>query len=143
MRLLVVTDGTCPAEQLRPVLALLARPTRVTLLAVADTPTGGLGPPHDVLDPAPTPPPPAYTDRLTALAISDGDFACQQQHGLVEVDVEMASQCGDLAGLLAAELSRRGADLVVLADWRARPRLRSAAVSTVAGDAGRPVLLVP
>ena len=58
MRLLIVTDGNCPAEELRPVLALLARPTQVTPIAVAETPFGGLGPPEDVLDPSPPDYPP-------------------------------------------------------------------------------------
>jgi hypothetical protein len=74
VRLLIVTDGSCPAEELRPVLAVLARPTRVTLVAVAEPPTGGLGPPEDMLAPGPaptptptgSPPSPSRTDSAPA-----------------------------------------------------------------------------
>jgi hypothetical protein len=141
VRLLIVTDGTCPAEQLRSVLAMLARPTRVMLLAVAETPTGGLGPPEDMLAPTPIPMPAALIDRLTALAVEDGQRACEQLRELFEVDVEIASKCGDLTRLLAAQISRCQADLVIVAGWRDHPRLRQAAVSAAQHDANRPVLL--
>ncbi len=141
MRLLIVTDGSCPAEELRPVLAVLAQPTRVMLVAVAEPPTGGLGPPEDMLAPAPTPTPAPLTDRLTDLAVEDGRRACEQLRDLFEVDVEIVSQCGDLAGLLAAHVSRCQADLVVVAGWRGHPRLRQAAVTAAQRDANRPVLL--
>jgi hypothetical protein len=143
VRLLVVTDGTCPAEELRPVLAVLARATQVTLLAVADTPTAGLGPPEDMLAPAPTAPLSALTDRLTALAVDDGRRACEQLRELFDVEVEMNSECGDLAGVLARHASRCMADLVVVAGWRDHRRLRCAAVAAAQDDTNRPVLLTP
>lgn len=143
MRLLIVTDGTCPAEELRPVLALLARPTRVTLLAVAETPFAGLGPPEDMLAPAPTPSPAALTDRLADLAVGDGEQACEQLRELFDVEVEVASECGELPGLLAAHAVRCRADLVVVAGWRTSQRLRCTATAAVQRDAGRPVLLIP
>ena len=143
MRLLIVTDGTCPAEELRPILALLARPTRVTLLAVAETPFPGLGPPEDMLAPAPTPSPAALTERLTDLAVRDGEQACEQLRQLFDVEVEVASECGELSGLLSAHAVRCRADLGVVAGWRTSQRLRCAATAAVQRDAGRPVLLIP
>lgn len=143
MRLLVATDGTCPADELRPVLAVLARPTRVTLLAVAEPPTGGLGPPEDMLAPAPTPSLAALTDRLTDSAVDDGRVACAALRELFEVEVEVASECGDLARLLTEHASRCRADLVVIAGWRDHQRLRYAAVTAVHRDGSRPVLLTP
>jgi hypothetical protein len=143
VHLLVVTDGSCPAAELRPVLALLARPTRVTLLAVAELPAGGLGPPDSVLDPAPTPPPAAFTDRLTATALRDGLLACEELRESFGVDVEVVSECGDLDELVGTHAARRGAQLVILAGWRNQPRLRNAAVTAVQRDASRPILLPP
>jgi hypothetical protein len=143
VRLLIVTDGSCPAEDLRPVLAMLPQPTRVTLLAVAEPPFAGLGPPEDVLDPSPTRLPAALTDRLTALAIDDGQRACDALLDLFDGEVEVASECGDLARLLVEYVPRSAADLVVVAGWREHQQLRCAAVTAAQQHGNRPVLLTP
>jgi hypothetical protein len=143
VHLLVVTDGTCPAVQLRPVLAVLARPSRVTLLAVAEPPTGGLGPPDSVFHPAPTPLPAALTDRLTATAIREGHLACEQLRELFDVAVEVVSECGDLATSTAIHASRCEAQLVIFAGWADGPRLRTAAVTAVQRELACPILLLP
>lgn len=130
MHLLVVTDGTCPAVELRPVLALLARPTRVTLLAVADPPSGRLGPPLGVLDPAPTPLPAAVTDQLTTLVLQDGRLACEELRELSTVTSRWSANAAISESSSAPRQLRYGAQLVVFAGWRNQQRLRNGAVST-------------
>jgi hypothetical protein len=142
VHLLVVTDGTCPAAELRPVLALLTPPTRVTVLAVAEPPQG-LGPPLSALDPAPTPLPPAVTEQLTGAAVEDGRLACEELRELFAPDVEIVSECGDLAELVCTQASKGGAQLVVFAGWRGQHRLRNAAVNAALQRASCPILLTP
>jgi hypothetical protein len=143
VHLLVVTDGTCPAVELRPVLALLTRPTRVTVLAVAEPPHG-LGPPLSALDPAPTPLPPTVTERLTAAAVEDARLACEELRELFAPDVEIVSECGNLAELVCTQASTGGAQLVVFAGWRGQQRLRNAAVNAaLQQDPSCPILLTP
>ncbi|WP_219416391.1 hypothetical protein [Pseudonocardia nigra] len=142
MRLLVVTDGTCPAAELRQVLALLARPTRVVLLAVNEPPLA-LGPPEGVLDPTPTRPPAVVTERLTAAAVKDGRLACEEFRVLFDgdVDIEVVSRCGDVRELVGASAAQCEAQLVVVAGWRNPPGLRRSIVAHL--DVDRPILLIP
>jgi hypothetical protein len=145
VHLLVVTDGTCPAAELRPVLALLTPPTRVTVLAVAEPPHG-LGPPRSALDPAPTPLPPTVTEQLTAAAVEDGRLACEELRELFapDVEIEIVSECGNLAKLACTQAATGGAQLVVFAGWRGQQRLRNAAVNAaLQQDPSCPILLTP
>jgi hypothetical protein len=141
MHLLVVTDGTCPAAELRQVLALLARPTRVVLLAVNEPPVA-FGPPDGVLDPTPTRPPASVTERLTAAAVGDGLVACEELRVLfaTDVDIEVVSQCGDVGELVRAQAAHCAAQLIVLAGWHP-PGLRRSVVAHLNLD--RPILLIP
>ena len=71
----------------------------------------------------------ASVDRLAALAVDDGQHACETLRELFDVGVEMASECGDLAGVLASHVVRCAADLVVVAGWREHQRLRQASLT--------------
>jgi hypothetical protein len=142
VHLLVVTDGSCPAAELRPVLAVLARPTRVVLLAVNEPPLA-LGPPDGVLDPTPTRPSSAVTERLTAAAVSDGRVACEEFRVLfdTDADIEVVSECGDVGELVRAEAAHCEAQLVVVAGWRNPPGRRRRIIAHL--DVDRPILLIP
>jgi hypothetical protein len=142
VHLLVATDGTCPVAELRPVLALLARPTRVVLLAVNEPPLV-LGPPDGVLDPTPTRPAPVVTERLTAAAVTDGRAACEEFRVLFDsgADIEVVSGCGDVGELVRTQAARCDAQLVVVAGWRNPPALRRTITAHL--DVDRPILLIP
>jgi nucleotide-binding universal stress UspA family protein len=141
VHLLVVTDGSCPAAELRQILGLLTRPTRVVLLAVNEPPLA-LGPPEGVLDPAPTRPPTSVTERLTAAAVSGGRIACEELRVLFahDTDIEVVSECGDVGELVRAHAAQCDAQLVVVAGWRGSRLRRTIDIPL---DVDRPLLLLP